>query len=259
MLIDLSDRVRADQIRRQLASIVESSDDAIISKDFNGIITSWNNGARQVFGYTADEVIGKPITILMPPDRYDEETDILGRIRRGERIDHYETIRQRKDGTLLNILADRVAHAQSRGSDHRRFEDRARHHRAQTCRSQAGDADPRVASPHQEPVRGRAGGGVEKLRRQAHSRRCRKHRPRSPAFAGANALAAGSSGNGREPNCWIWSATRCAPFASRVSISGPTVMLNPQAAQNFALALHELTTNAAKYGALSVASGGREH
>src|SRR5262245_26923269 len=103
MLIDLSDRVSADQIRQRLASIVESSDDAIISKDFNGIITSWNKGAQQIFGYTSDEVIGKPITVLMPPDRYDEETEILGRIRQGKRVDHYETIRQSKDGRLLNI------------------------------------------------------------------------------------------------------------------------------------------------------------
>ena len=82
-----------------ISSIVKSSDDAIISKDFDGIITSWNKGAEQLFGYTPDEMIGKPVTVLMPPDRLDEETDILGRIRRGERIDHYETIRLRKDGS----------------------------------------------------------------------------------------------------------------------------------------------------------------
>lgn len=86
-----------------LASIVESSDDAIISKDLNGIILSWNAGAERLFGYTADEVIGKSVTILMPPDRTDEEPGILERIRRGDRIEHYETVRRRKDGTLLDI------------------------------------------------------------------------------------------------------------------------------------------------------------
>jgi PAS domain S-box-containing protein len=93
----------ADQIAQLLAAIVESSDDAIISKDLSGIIMSWNSGAQRIFGYGAEEVIGKPVTILIPPDRVDEEPDILARIRAGERIEHYETVRRRKDGTLVDI------------------------------------------------------------------------------------------------------------------------------------------------------------
>ncbi|THK36121.1 PAS domain S-box protein [Ensifer sp. MPMI2T] len=96
-------RLRAERDSRYLAAIVESSDDAIISKDLNGIVTSWNKGAERLFGYAADEVIGKPITILIPPGREDEESHILGRIRNGVRIDHYETKRQRKDGSLVDI------------------------------------------------------------------------------------------------------------------------------------------------------------
>jgi PAS domain S-box-containing protein len=88
---------------RWLAAIVDSSDDAILSKDLNGIITSWNSGAARIFGYTADEVIGQPVTILMPPERFNEEPGILERIRRGERVEHYETVRRRKDGVLLDI------------------------------------------------------------------------------------------------------------------------------------------------------------
>jgi len=87
----------------RLAAIVESSDDAIISKDLNGIITSWNRGAEAIFGYTADEMIGKSVTTLIPPDRIDEEPGILSRIRAGERIDHYETVRRRKDGGLITV------------------------------------------------------------------------------------------------------------------------------------------------------------
>ena len=87
----------------KLAAIVESSDDAIIGKDLNGIITTWNRGAERLFGYTEWEAMGKPITILIPPDRVDEEAVILERIRRGERIEHFETVRRRKDGTLLDI------------------------------------------------------------------------------------------------------------------------------------------------------------
>jgi PAS domain S-box-containing protein len=94
---------RNEERLASMAAVVESSDDAIITKDLNGTITSWNAGAQRIFGYTATEVIGKPITILIPPDREDEEPNILSRLRRGERIDHYETIRRCKDGTLLDI------------------------------------------------------------------------------------------------------------------------------------------------------------
>jgi PAS domain S-box-containing protein len=88
---------------RLLVSIVESSDDIIISKNLDGIITSWNRSAERLFGYAAEEVIGKPITIIIPLERRDEEDMILGHIRRGERVDHYETVRQRKDGGLLEV------------------------------------------------------------------------------------------------------------------------------------------------------------
>ncbi|PYS87963.1 MAG: hypothetical protein DMF62_10970, partial [Acidobacteria bacterium] len=97
------ERLRTEITASRLAAIVSSSDDAIISKDLNGIITSWNHGAERVFGYTPGEVIGRSITILIPADRLDEEPEILGRIRKGESIDHYETVRRRKDGTLLDI------------------------------------------------------------------------------------------------------------------------------------------------------------
>jgi len=103
-------RLRAEQARsaaeeraQQLVSIVESSDDAIISKDLDGIIRTWNSGAERLFGYSAGEALGKPVTILFPPGREDEEPGILARIRRGERIHHYETVRRRKDGSVLDI------------------------------------------------------------------------------------------------------------------------------------------------------------
>ena len=86
-----------------LAAVVESSDDAIITKDVNGVITSWNRGAEAIFGYTAEEAIGQPVTMLIPEERVDEEPAILKRIRSGEKVDHYETVRRRKDGTLINI------------------------------------------------------------------------------------------------------------------------------------------------------------
>jgi PAS domain S-box-containing protein len=88
---------------RRLAAIVESSDDAIIGKSLDGIISSWNRGAERLFGYTAEEAIGQHITLIIPPDRLDEESMILGKLRQGQRVDHFETIRMRKDRTLINI------------------------------------------------------------------------------------------------------------------------------------------------------------
>jgi PAS domain S-box-containing protein len=86
-----------------LSALIDSADDAVISKTLDGVITSWNKGAERVFGYTADEVIGKPVTILIPEDHIDEEPTILSRIRAGERIEHYETVRVRKDGSRVDI------------------------------------------------------------------------------------------------------------------------------------------------------------
>jgi PAS domain S-box-containing protein len=97
------ERKTAHEAQARLAAIVSNSDDAIISKDLNGIIMTWNRGAERIFGYTAEEVVGKPVTILMPPERVDEEPGILSRIRHGESIDHYETVRRRNDGSLLDV------------------------------------------------------------------------------------------------------------------------------------------------------------
>ena len=102
-VLDLTERKRTEQAAEHLASIVESSDDAIVSKDLDGIIRTWNCGAERLFGYKAAEVIGRPITILIPPDRLDEEPGILARIRRGEPVDHFETVRRHKDGSLIDI------------------------------------------------------------------------------------------------------------------------------------------------------------
>src|SRR5918992_2037488 len=93
----------AELAQARLAAIVESADDAIITKTLEGVITSWNMGAERIFGYTADEVIGRPVTILFPEDHIDEEPAILARIRAGDRVEHYETVRRHKDGTLMDI------------------------------------------------------------------------------------------------------------------------------------------------------------
>ena len=100
---DIHDQRQAGEISQRLAAIVESSDDAIIGKDLDGVITSWNKGAERIFGYCAEEAIGQSIYMLIPAERRHEEPDILARLRRGERIEHYETVRRRKDGSLIHI------------------------------------------------------------------------------------------------------------------------------------------------------------
>jgi PAS domain S-box-containing protein len=100
---DITERKQAEEVRARLAAIVESSEDAIIAKTLDGIITDWNRGAQKIYGYSAEEVLGKPINVLVPPDRPYEIPTILERLRRGEVIDHYETVRIAKDGSRLDI------------------------------------------------------------------------------------------------------------------------------------------------------------
>jgi PAS domain S-box-containing protein len=124
--IDVTERRLAEQATGLLAAVVESSHDAIVSKNLNGVITSWNKGAERLFGYTAGEAIGQNITLIIPPDRRDEERTIVERLRRGERVDHFETVRMRKDGSLLDVAltispirdaADRVVGASKLARD----------------------------------------------------------------------------------------------------------------------------------------------
>jgi PAS domain S-box-containing protein len=100
---DITDRKRAEEAQARLAAIVESSEDAIVSKTLDGIITSWNQGAEHLFGYAAAEAVGQPITLIIPPERHYEEPAILERLRRGERVEHFETVRVAKDGGRLDI------------------------------------------------------------------------------------------------------------------------------------------------------------
>lgn len=101
--LDIGEQKKSVEVQQRLAAIVESSDDAIISKDLNGVIQSWNRGAERIFGYTAEEIVGRHIMMLAAPGRADEIPDILGRLARGERVDHYETQRQTKDGRIVTL------------------------------------------------------------------------------------------------------------------------------------------------------------
>src|SRR5918994_3539968 len=100
---DITERKQGEQASSRLGAIVESSDDAILGKTLDGIVTSWNRGAQEIYGYSVEEIVGKPISVLAPPDRYNEISDILEKVRREEHIDHYETVRLKKDGDRINV------------------------------------------------------------------------------------------------------------------------------------------------------------
>src|SRR5262249_26259723 len=99
----LAERAKAEETRARLAAIVDSSEDAIVSKTLDGTILSWNAGAERLFGYSQEEAVGQPITLVIPPDRLDEEREILAKLGRGERIEHFETVRVAKGGRLIDI------------------------------------------------------------------------------------------------------------------------------------------------------------
>jgi len=247
-------RKHAEQAARLLASIVESSDDAIVSKDLDGIVTSWNRGAAKLFGYAPEEMIGTPIAVLFSPDRADEEAEIRARIRRGESIDHYETVRLRKDGTLVDIsltvspikgASGKVIGASKIARDITEAKEaQARqqlltqeiHHRTRNL----------FAVVHSVVARSFAG----KLTVQEAEAAVLD---RLNSLAQTHTILMDKDWQGADLAEVI--RTEMNPYSGRVAIEGPRLPLGAKAAQNFALALHELATNAAKYGALSNASG----
>jgi two-component system NtrC family sensor kinase len=105
LVVEITEREQAIEARARLAALVDSSEDAIISKTLNGTINAWNPGAEKLFGYSSSEALGKSIRMLLPPERADEESEILARIKRGESVDHFETVRVRKDGKKIDVSA----------------------------------------------------------------------------------------------------------------------------------------------------------
>ena len=256
MLIDMSQQQRAEQVSHRIAAIVESSDDAIISKDLNGVIATWNKGAERLFGYLEQEVIGKPITILIPEQHRDEETRILDRIRRGERIDHFETLRQRKDGSMVSIsltvspITDGLGRIVGASKIARDITEQKR--REEQINLLAREADHRtknLLALAQAAVHLTNGETADELKKAIEGR--------LRALANAHTLLAQSRWAGADLRHLVLEelSPYCAQDDSRARIEGPDLMLEQQPAQAIALALHELTTNAVKYGALSIPSG----
>jgi PAS domain S-box-containing protein len=242
------------ETERRLAAIVETSADAIASKDLSGIVTSWNRGAERLFGYAAAEMIGRPITILIPADRLGEERDILERIRRGQRVEHYETVRVRKDGSLVEISLSVSPLKNARGQ----IVGASKIARDITERKQAEARQQLLTREIQHRTKNLFAVVLAVVSRSFAGRKSVEEAQaavlhRLHSLAQTHVLLLDKSWQGADLAEIV--RAEMGPYTGRVTIDGPPIVLNVQAAQNFALALHELATNAAKYGALSSHAG----
>jgi PAS domain S-box-containing protein len=253
---DVAARKEAEATNSRLAAIVESSDDAIVMNDLSGIVTSWNRGAQSIFGYAAEEMIGKPITPLIPAGRQDEEINILERIRRGERVETYDTVRQRKHGSLVEISVTISAVKDATGkiigasriardiTDRKRSEEALRllaqevDHRSKNLLTlvQATVHFSKADTP--DAIKAAIEGRIHSLSR-VHELLAQSR------WAGANLRSLVTEEL----------SPYCPQGTARAEVDGPDLILKPNLAQLIAMTLHELTTNAVKYGALSVSTG----
>jgi PAS domain S-box-containing protein len=246
--------------KQHLAAIVESSDDAIISKDLNGIIASWNRAAERLFGYRPDEALGQPITLIIPAERYDEEAEIIAKIRKGERIEHFETERQCKDGRMVEVslsvspVKDSEGRIVGASKIVRDISDRRRSEKQRDLL--LGEMKHRAKN---------FAAIIDAIARQSRPKNNPKAAALLDTFVGRLRVLMMSGG------IIVESAERTAsigglfqsvlsPFenpngGSTIALSGPEIDVSEQTAGGLALAVHELATNALKYGALKWPDG----
>jgi two-component system, chemotaxis family, CheB/CheR fusion protein len=254
VLVELTDRDEAEQTAHRLAAIVESSNDAIIGMDLEGNVVSWNAAAGRLFQYAPDEVLGGSVTILLPDDRKNEEIGILDRIRRGERVEHYETRRRRRDGEIVDIsltvspirgAGGRIVGASKIARD---ITEKRKHEEARAML--LGEMKHRIKN-NLATVQSLA---TMTLRSASEEDR-RAFLARLHALSGAHDLITHQHWDRASLRETVSSAIRPFQEHGRITCEGPDVTVAANKVLLLSLALHELATNAAKYGALSTETG----
>jgi len=253
IILDISGRRRAEALERRLAAIIASSDDAILGTDLEMRVTSWNNGAVHLYGYAAEEVLGRPVTFLVPADRPDEEPAIIARIRQGERVEPHETKRRHKDGRLIDVsLTVSPIH-----DEHGRVIGASKIARDITERKAAERLQQVLMGELQHRVKNVLA-TVQAIARQTFGRgeggATDTFFARLTSLAHAHDLLTRENWNGAELSAVV--ADIIAPYRpEQFEVAGPPLRLPPRSVLTVSLAMHELATNAAKYGALSVPQG----
>jgi PAS domain S-box-containing protein len=255
-VLDISDRRRAERSAAHLAAIVQSSDDAMISKDLQGIITSWNDGAARIYGYEAVEMIGQTISKIVPDELRGEEADIIAKVRNGERITQYETQRIAKDNRRLHVsltvsplmdqsnaiigvsVVARDISSRKRAEETQQLLIRELNHRVRNTLSV-------IQSITHHTMR----------RSKSMVDFAASFEGRIKSMAAAHTLLTESNWNGAEILSVIRGQLIALDDDTRIKLTGPHLQLTPQLTLHLGLVVHELATNSRKYGALSTAGG----
>lgn len=256
LLVDVSAHLQDHEESHRLAAIVESSDDAIVSKDLSGFIRTWNAGAVRLFGYSAEEVVGKHIGLLIPPDRQSEEEVILSRVRRGERVEHFDTIRVRKDGAKLPISLTvspiRNAAGAIIGASKIARDITERRESERRIKMLMREVDHRVKNQFAiilAMVRetGKSADDITQFEAQLCERLI--------ALSRSQDLLVSGGWKGAELGDLIDRQVKPFTQGGRILVSGEPIMLSTKAVQSLGMAFHELATNSTKHGALSRKDG----